>query len=85
MTEVIAYLDDNREWTKEDIPAEQLTIINYAFANIIGLEIVRDLKKISIINELKTEHPHLQTCISIGGWSAGGVQKVLQQKKIVKC
>lgn len=81
MTEVIAYLDDNREWTKEDIPAEQLTIINYAFANIVGLEIVRDLKKISIINELKTEHPHLQTCISIGGWSAGGFSEGVATKE----
>lgn len=81
MTEVIAYLDNNREWTKEDIPAEQLTIINYAFANIVGLEIVRDLKKISIINELKTEHPHLQTCISIGGWSAGGFSEGVATKE----
>ena len=40
MVEVIAYLDDNKEWTKKEIPAEQLTLINYAFANIIGLEIV---------------------------------------------
>ena len=40
MVEVIAYLDDNKEWTKEEIPAEQLTLINYTFANIIGLEIV---------------------------------------------
>lgn len=40
MVEVIAYLDDNKEWTKKEIPAEQLTLINYGFANIIGLEIV---------------------------------------------
>ena len=53
MVEVIAYLDDNKEWTKKEIPAEQLTLINYAFANIVGLEIVRDLKKIHLINELK--------------------------------
>jgi len=72
MTEVIAYLDDNKEWTKEDIVAEDLTCINYAFANIIDLEVVRDLKKIHWINELKAEHPHLKTCISIGGWSADG-------------
>ena len=53
MVEVIAYLDDNKEWTKKEIPAEQLTLINYTFANIIGLEIVWDLKKIHLINELK--------------------------------
>ncbi len=72
MAEVIAYLDDNKDWTKEDINAEALTCINYAFANIIGLDIVRKLKKIDWINELKQAHPHLKSCISIGGWSADG-------------
>lgn len=72
MTELIAYLDDNKAWEKKDIPAHQLTLINYAFANIIGLELKRDLKKIHLINELKAEHPHLKTCISIGGWTADG-------------
>lgn len=36
MKEIIAYLDDNKVWEKEDIAAEKLTIINYAFANIQG-------------------------------------------------
>lgn len=72
MREIIAYLDDNKKWEKEDIAAEKLTIINYAFANISGLEIVRELKKIHLINELKQEYPHLRSCISIGGWSADG-------------
>ncbi|KAF1291106.1 glycoside hydrolase family 18 protein [Candidatus Enterococcus leclercqii] len=72
MKEIIAYLDDNKVWEKEDIAAEKLTIINYAFANIIELEIVRELKKIHLVNELKQEHPHLRSCISIGGWSADG-------------
>jgi len=80
MVEVIAYLDDNKEWTKEEIPAEQLTLINYAFANIVGLEIVRDLKKIHLINELKEEYPYLRTCISIGGWSAGGFSEGVSTK-----
>lgn len=81
MTEVIAYLDDNKEWTKEEIVATDLTCINYAFANIIGLEIVRDLKKIHLINELKAEHPHLKTCISIGGWSADGFSEGVATKE----
>lgn len=72
MTELIAYLDDNKTWEKKDIPADKLTLINYAFANIVGLELKRDLKKIHLINELKAEHPHLKTCISIGGWTADG-------------
>ncbi|MBM7708119.1 glycoside hydrolase family 18 protein [Enterococcus lemanii] len=81
MTEIIAYLDDNKNWEKEDIPATQLTIINYAFANIMGLSIVRDLKKIHLINELKASHPHLKTCISIGGWSAGGFSEGVATKE----
>ena len=80
MVEVIAYLDDNKEWTKKEIPAEQLTLINYAFANIVGLEIVWDLKKSHLINELKEEYPHLRTCISIGGWSAGGFSEGVSTK-----
>ena len=80
MVEVIAYLDDNKEWTKKEIPAEQLTLINYAFANIIGLQIVWDLKKIHLINELKEEYPNLRTCISIGGWSAGGFSEGVSTK-----
>lgn len=81
MTEIIAYLDDNKVWGKEDIPADHLTIINYAFANIMGLSIVRDLKKIHLINELKASHPHLKTCISIGGWSAGGFSEAVATKE----
>lgn len=81
MTEIIAYLDDNKDWEKADIPADYLTIINYAFANIMGLSIVRDLKKIHLINELKASHPHLKTCISIGGWSAGGFSEAVATKE----
>lgn len=81
MTEIIAYLDDSKDWEKADIPADYLTIINYAFANIMGLSIVRDLKKIHLINELKASHPHLKTCISIGGWSAGGFSEAVATKE----
>lgn len=80
--ELIAYLDDNKDWEKKDIPANILTCINYAFANIEGLEIVRDLKKIMWINELKKDHPQLKCCISIGGWGADGFsQAVFDEKK----
>ena len=70
--ELIAYLDDNREWEKSDIDAQNLTIINYAFADIVAGKVNRQLKKIHLINELKEENPHLRTCISIGGWTADG-------------
>lgn len=68
--ELIAYLDDNREWKKSDIDAKNLTIINYAFVDIVEGKISRQLKKIHLINELKEENPHLRTCISVGGWIA---------------
>lgn len=70
--ELIAYLDDNRDWQKKDIDAQNLTCINYAFADIVDGKVHRPLKKIDIINELKAEHPALKTCISIGGWGAEG-------------
>lgn len=70
--EVIAYLDDGREWGKENIDAANLTCINYAFGVIVDGQVHREFKKIHLVNELKEEHPHLKTCLSIGGWTADG-------------
>lgn len=81
MSEIIAYLDDNREWEKSDIPANLLTCINYAFAKIEGVQVIGHLKKIQIINTLKKEHPHLKTCISIGGWGADGFSEAVSSEE----
>ena len=70
--ELIAYLDDNRDWQKKDIDAKNLACINYAFADIVEGKVQRPLKKIHLINELKVAYPELKTCISIGGWGAEG-------------
>lgn len=81
MAEIIAYLDDNKEWNKSNIPAKLLTCINYAFARIEGVQIVGQLKKIATINELKEEFPHLKCCISIGGWGADGFSEAVSSKE----
>ncbi|WP_313469000.1 glycosyl hydrolase family 18 protein [Carnobacterium sp.] len=79
--EIIAYLDDNREWTKEDIDAENLSCINYAFADIVDGKIQRSLKKINLINQLKKKAPRLKSCISVGGWSADGFSDAVLTEK----
>lgn len=72
MTELIAYLDDNNEWTAQDLPVNDLTCINYAFAKFDGLKIIPTLKKIDLVNQIKAAHPHLRTLISVGGWGTDG-------------
>ncbi|MDU6266290.1 MAG: glycoside hydrolase family 18 protein [Anaerocolumna aminovalerica] len=64
--------------TPKDINADQLTHINYAFANIgsdlkieLGFPDV-DEKNIYQLNELKKVNPKLKTLISVGGWIWSG-------------
>jgi chitinase len=57
-----------------EIPAAKLTHINYAFANLVVGEIAvgrpeADLELFDKLRELKQQHPHLKTLISVGGWS----------------
>lgn len=83
----------DREYLVTDIPADKLTHINYAFANIsedgeIVLgdewadtqipypdddeesdELKGNFRQLQL---LKEAHPHLQTLISVGGWSWSG-------------
>ena len=63
-------------YTPEQIPAEHLTQINYAFARIdpdtltITLENeAHDQKNLAALRQLRKEHPHLKLLISVGGWS----------------
>jgi chitinase len=69
---IIAYLSDGADWCEEDIEAEKLTHINYAFAHIKDGAVYGNLKKINILNNIKKKNTHLKTVISIGGWSADG-------------
>ncbi|KAF0811591.1 Chitinase A1 [Andreprevotia sp. IGB-42] len=65
-----------RDYSPLSIPAEKLTHINYAFANIVDGKVVlgdrwSDEKNFPDLLRLKRKHPHLKTLISIGGaaWS----------------
>lgn len=65
-------------YTPLNIPASQLTVVNYAFANI-GTDLKIALGDPSIdptnftqLNELKKTYPTLKTLISIGGWEGSG-------------
>ncbi len=63
-------------FTPDRLPAEELTQINYAFAQIdpdtggLALEYeTRDRKNLEALRALRREHPHLDLVISVGGWS----------------
>ena len=63
-------------YTPDQLPAEHLTQINYAFARIdpdtltIALENeAHDQKNLAALRQLRKEHPHLKLLISVGGWS----------------
>lgn len=63
-------------FTPDQIPAEELTQINYAFAQIdpdsgtIMLEDqTQDKKNLAALRKLRTRNPQLKLLISVGGWS----------------
>ena len=64
-----------RDYQVSDIPAAELTHINYAFANIDSdLRVTHgdsyaDSVNFPALRELKEQHPHLSTLISVGGWT----------------
>jgi GH18 family chitinase len=64
-----------RDFQVSDVAASQLTHINYAFANvgsdlrIANGDAYADSINFPALQQLKQQHPHLQTMISIGGWT----------------
>ena len=63
-------------FTPDQIPAEHLTQINYAFAQIdpdtltIALENpAHDQKNLAALRKLRQQNQHLKLLISVGGWS----------------
>lgn len=59
-----------------DIPAEKLTHINYAFANIIDGKVAEghpnDRRNLAALRRLKKRNPDLNILVSVGGWGWSG-------------
>ena len=65
-----------QDYTPDQLPAEHLTQINYAFARIdpdtltIALEDpAHDKKNLAALRKLRQQNGHLKLLISVGGWS----------------
>ena len=62
--------------TRRRSTADQLTHINYAFANIRNGVVVEgfenDAKNFAALTSLRREHPHLKILVSVGGWTWSG-------------
>jgi chitinase len=79
---LVAYFTEwavyDRDYQVEDIPAEQITHLNYAFVQIVDgrcavydpwAALEREGGNFSKIQSLKAAHPHLRVMISVGGWT----------------
>ncbi len=74
---IIAYVfPKDQSLSPDEIAAEKLSRINYAFANIQNGEIVQgfahDRENFQALNALKQRNPKLQILISVGGWTWSG-------------
>lgn len=74
---VIGYLFvQDKVINPRDVPAEKLTHINYAFANIVDGVMVEgfrnDQKNFAKLIQLKHRNPQLKVLVSVGGWTWSG-------------
>lgn len=73
---IVGYVAGWKTINPKRIPAEKLTHINYAFANVqdglvanIGDNAARDSTNFLILHQLKARNPDLKILVSIGGWT----------------
>ncbi|MBZ9630503.1 glycoside hydrolase family 18 protein [Salegentibacter sp. LM13S] len=69
----------------DEISADKLTHINYAFANIKDGKIIegnpKDVERLEKLNRLKKNNPELKILISVGGWTwSGGFSEAVATK-----
>lgn len=74
---IVAYVfPQNRELQADEIAAGKVTRINYAFANIVGGQMVNgfknDDKNLATLVALKRQNPSLTVLVSVGGWEWSG-------------
>jgi len=74
---IIAYVfAENDVIDPATIAADELTHINYAFANIQDGVVVegfaRDAENFKVLAGMRRSHPHLKILISVGGWTWSG-------------
>jgi GH18 family chitinase len=71
---VVAYVfPRGRVLEPHAIRAEELTHVNFAFANVVGGKVVEgsplDAENLKVLTGLRQYHPHLRVLVSVGGWS----------------
>ena len=71
---IIAYVfPRDRVLEPHQIRAEELTHVNFAFANVVGGRVVegspRDADNLKVLTGLRQYHPGLKILVSVGGWT----------------
>lgn len=74
---VVAYVfPQDRVLDPSLVPAERITHVNYAFADIRGGVMVEgfahDAENFRVLTSLRERHPHLKVLVSVGGWTWSG-------------
>lgn len=80
MPALIAYLHGRQTWSVDQLPGDQLTTLNYAFAKLDGLDLAPTVPNIDRIAAIQHRFPKLKINLSIGGWGADGFSDAVATK-----